>query len=459
MELMRVSLPMPKPGETISEALIINWIKNPGDSVAEKEGLFELETEKAVFDYESPIAGKLVEIIVPAGVKASVASPIAIFEVDDEAGSRYISMGIASALDGTSSASTADAQTSVTENQETAKEDFVFAEPDQAEEENILPSQGAASVKQVDFPASQSKQVHQVNPSDTNQSGVKKFLSPYLKKVAREKGLSASDLDSIQGSGENGRLREEDILNFKTPESKPTQNTANPTNVPDRLTAIRARIAANMEKSKREIPHAGAAVELDVSEVWDERKKLKDKLEKEHGNKLSLFNIFIYCVVQVLKRDPYLNSIYEGQGIVKTLSEVNLGLSVATDLGLMVPVVHNSQDMDFVTFWLACNELIERTRKGKLRPDDMVGGTFTVNNPGALGSDEILQVIPPNQVGILGFNRITQKPVVIGDEIKIRHIMKINLAFDHRAADGREALRFLVAVKNEIETFKLSQIL
>ena len=288
--------------------------------------------------------------------------------------------------------------------------------------------------------------------SEPSASRPKIFLSPYLKKVARELNITDKDLAKIKGQGPEGRITEQDLKNFRS-------TSATPGVLDPKMEAIRARIAENLTKSKRDIPHAGAGVEIDLTPLYEEYQKLKVQASQKHGVKLTLFVPFSYAAVQILKTDPYLNSVYAGEGKVQILTEVNLGISVAGDQGLLVPVLKSAQGYAFVDFWKKFQDLIERTRTRKIKPDEMIGGTFTVNNPGALGSDKILQIIPPGQVAILGFNRVVQKPAVVEGKVVPRYMMNVDLQFDHRVADGREALRFLTALKKQIEGMKLESLM
>ncbi len=451
---MQILLPMPKPGETIAEALIIQWLKKEGESINEGQALFEMETEKAVFEYESPLAGKIKQVLVTGGKKVSVGTPIALLEVEEEQGKRYVNMGIAMpATDQNQSAQISVGagsprppitgkeppplpKISQSTSSEIPNDTFVFATPPPAKvEQPVLANVTPLPVQ---------------NRSEVGHT----FLSPYLKKLAREKGLTQEDIQTLKGTGAGGRITEEDIKNYQ-----PIAKVSGQSTTSDRATIIRARIAENLTRSKREIPHAGASVEIDVDPLYHDRKVLLASLEQKYESKLTLFTPFAYAAVQVLKEDPYLNSVYEGEGKIKFLPDINLGISVSTERGLMVGVLKKAQELNFVDFWLKANDLVERVRDGKASPDDFTGGTFTVNNPGALGSDKILQIIPPGQVAILGFNRVSQKPAVVNGQVVARYMMNADLQFDHRVADGKEGLRFLVALKKKIEEMQLKKLI
>lgn len=448
---MQILLPMPKPGETIAEALIVQWLKKEGENINEGQALFEMETEKAVFEYESPLTGKIKQVLVQGGKKVSVGTPIALLEVEDEQGKRYINMGIA--MPATEQNQSAQISVSKIEKVEPVKitppkvepatasveipnDTFVFATPPPAKVEQAALANVTPLLVQ--------------NRSEAGHT----FLSPYLKKIARETGLTQEDVQALKGTGTGGRITEEDIKNYQ-----PIAKAVGQSSTSDRATIIRARIAENLTRSKREIPHAGAGVEIDVDSLYHDRKVLLVSLEQKYESKLTLFTPFAYAAVQVLKEDPYLNSVYEGEGKIKFLSDINLGISVSTERGLMVGVLKKAQELGFVDFWLKANDLVERVRDGKASPDDFTGGTFTVNNPGALGSDKILQIIPPGQVAILGFNRVTQKPAVVNGQVLARYMMNVDLQFDHRVADGKEGLRFLVALKKKIEEMQLKKLI
>lgn len=411
---MKLYLTMPKPGETIHEGVIVKWLKKAGDAVEEKEALVELETEKAVFTYESPFKGKIEKILVQENDSAQVGSPLALFEVSEEDGQRYLMLGVGMPVD--------------------KSEKSTVGAPLAA------PIKGSASRT----PTKQS----------TN-------YSPLIRSLAKEHGLSNEELDQIPRSDPRGRLSKEDVLNFV--QGRGDRPVA-PTEEGERisLSAIRNRIAQHMTKSAAQIPKAGSGVEADVTEIWE--------YCKTHQTKP--FHFFLYAVREALKKFPNFNASYithpftpspggRGPGgggemekayLIKH-KDIHLGFAVATLQGLFTPVVKNAQSKKFSELSKALVDLEKKAKEGKLSVDELTGATFVVNNPGAVGGSRCDQIIPLPTVAIIALNRIQKRPWVIGDEVKIRHIVGIDLAFDHRPLDGADGIQFVEEVKKILEHF------
>lgn len=427
---MILALTMPQFGESISQARIVQWLKKEGDSVAEQEPLVEMETEKSVFSYESPFKGKLVKLLEANDAEAPVGKEIAHFEVSDEDGKKYLSLGIGKKV-------------------ETGR-----GEP------SVRPDASVANTRFA--PTSE--------PTET--AGLK--LAPLIRSLAKENGLSAEEAEKIQGTGPGGRVTKDDLLKFvsgrglarqalTSPEPTVSPASPSPAATAERvgvktipLSAIRARIAENMVLSKRTIPHAGCSVDVDLKliETWRSSQPSK---EKTPG-----YVVFaMVAVIKALAKHPLINAAFkeaDGRRWIETYENVNMGIAVATEAGLMVPVIRNAQKLTFGEVAKELVRLVDGSRAGKLKVEELTGATITVNNTGAVGAVRTQQIVPPNQSSIIAFNRIVKRPWAVGDQIEVRPIMGLDIMFDHRMIDGDHAGRFLTDVAKNLENFDFSQI-
>lgn len=389
---------MPQFGESITEALIVRWLKKEGDELKEQEPLIEMETEKSVFAYESPFKGKLIKILESENKKVSVGKEIAHFEVADALGEKYLSMGIGKSLEGLAS--------------------------------RVPPSTPAFGGLEGDKKAA---------------------ISPMIRSLAKENNIPLEEIEKLAGTGPNARLTKEDFLKYLETRGKHPGPSADVKVIP--LTPIRARIAEKMSLSKKEIPHAGTGVDVDVTTI--------DEWRKKNDSKLSHLPFVLLAVIPALKKFPILNSSLKGQGADQRIEEhhsIHLGIATATAQGLLVPVLRNIQDLSFSRIVEEVPHLINKAREGRLDVSELTGGTFTVNNTGALGAIRSNQIIPPSQSGILAVNRVTRRPWVINEKIEIRSILPLDLSFDHRIVDGDAACGFLGEVKSQLENFNFSVI-
>ncbi len=412
---MKLYLTMPKPGETIREGVVVQWLKKQGESVEEKEPLVELETEKAVFTYESPFKGLIEKILVEDNSSVAVGSPIALYEVSEEDGQRYLMLGVGMPVG-----------------------------------KNAPPPQKIEIVKVKE-------------PHPLLKSAPPSFnYSPLIRNLAKEHGLSPEELDKIPRSDPRGRLSKEDVLNFlKNKSSLPPPLSKEGGGDFERfpLSPIRNRIAQHMTKSAAQIPKAGSGVDVDVSEVWEYCKTHQVEFQNKHQLGLKPFHFFLYAVREALKKFPNFNASYatEGGGVEKAYlvkhKDIHLGFAVATLQGLFTPVIKNAETQKFSELVKALVDLEKKAKEGKLSVDELTGATFVVNNPGAVGGSRCDQIIPLPTVAIIALNRIQKRPWVMEDEIKIRHIVAVDLAFDHRPLDGADGIQFVEEVKKILERF------
>ncbi len=420
---MQLYLTMPKPGETIREGVVVQWLKKEGEKVQEKDALVELETEKAVFTFESPFVGVLQKILVEANSSCEVGKPIALFEVSQEDGERYLMLGVG------------------------------------------MPADGAPTVRST--PSSKQIQKTPEKPVRTQAQAApsSRALSPLIRNLARENNLSEEELAQIPASGPGGRLTKEDVLkylkNVGAVLAPPDKGAASSTPTQNLLSPIRQRIAQHMKKSHEQIPAAGSSVDVDFHLIWNYCQKNKQSYSEEHGVALSPFHFFLFAVREALKKYPNFNASYieeGGKGYLQKHSQINLGVAVATLQGLFTPVIHQADKLSFRDLAQTLSQLEAKTKMGKLSVEELTGATFVVNNPGAVGGNRCLQIIPLPMVAIVAINRIQKRPWVVEEAIGIREVAAIDLAFDHRPLDGADGILFLEEVKKNLEHFDFEAI-
>ena len=411
---------MPKMGESIMEGTILKWLKKEGDSINEDESVLEVATDKVDTEIPSTCSGTISQILVNEGDIVKVGSPIAIIETEQNTGSKTIDSDYVK-----------DLESSFSE----IKNDII-------------------SLPEI---------------KDKNKSEFKseKFFSPLVLNIASRENISLSDLENINGTGENSRVTKYDLLKFLEDKNEITQDIVNDEIKieeeiilkdgeeiiePDRVRKI---IAERMVQSKRISPHVTSFVEADITEVFNARKEIKDDFLEKNGMPLTFNPIFIKCVSQALIDFPMMNISYQNNKIIKK-KNINLGIAVALeDDNLIVPVLKNCDQLSFPEIVEKSNDLIERARKNRLVPDDLDGGTFTISNVGSFGNVMGTPIILQPQVGILAIGSIRKIPSVIetdkGDEIAIRNKLFLSHTYDHRIIDGKDSVSFLKTVKENLE--------
>ena len=415
---------MPKMGESIMEGTILKWLKKEGDIINEDESVLEVATDKVDTEIPSTCAGTISKILVNEGDIVKVGSPIAIIETDQKSSSKTIDSDYIKDLESSFS-----------------------------EIKNDITSQ--PEIK------------------DKNKSELKseKFFSPLVLNIASRENISLSDLENINGTGENSRVTKYDLLKFLEDKNEISQDVVNEEIKieeeiilkdgeeiiePDRVRKI---IADRMVQSKRISPHVTSFVEADITEVFNSRKEIKDDFLEKKGMPLTFNPIFIKCVSQALKDFPMMNISYQNNKIIKK-KNINLGIAVALeDDNLIVPVLKNCDKLSFIEIVEKSNDLIDRARKNRLVPDDLDGGTFTISNVGSFGNVMGTPIILQPQVGILAIGSIRKIPSVIetdkGDEIAIRNKLFLSHTYDHRIIDGALGGKFAQKIGYYIENFDL----
>jgi 2-oxoglutarate dehydrogenase E2 component (dihydrolipoamide succinyltransferase) len=444
--MSQIDILLPKMGESVAEATIIKWLKNEGDRVEADEPIVEIATDKVDSEVPAPEAGILVKRLVKDGDVVKVGQPIA---------------QIGSAAGGAPSAPAA------------ASNGAPKAAP-----APVAPPPPVATAAAASGP------VERTGPSG-------KFYSPLVRNIAQNEGVSLQELEAIAGSGQGGRVTKKDILDYLP--NRGAQSTgavaersvapapaATPAPAPAakaepqapkvvagegeeiiEMDRMRKLIADHMVMSKRTSPHVTSFVEADVTNLVLWREKVKKAFEQREGEKITFTPIFIMAIVQAIKEMPMINVQVDGYNIIKK-KDINIGMAAALPSGnLIVPVIKNADMLNLVGITKKVNDLANRARAGKLQPDEIQGGTYTVTNVGTFGNVLGTPVINQPQVAIMATGAIRKKPAVIetphGDLIGIRHMMFLSHSYDHRVVDGALGGKFVRRVADILEGWSVDQ--
>ncbi len=423
--MAKFDLIMPKLGESIIEATITKWLKVEGDVVEDDDAILEIATDKVDSEIPSPVEGKISKLLYKEGDVVAVGEVIAHIETEGEE-------------DGENEAST---DSKPTEKAESVAVATPVAEV--AKTETAIPQ---AAVEN-DFSASD------------------RFYSPLVKSISKEEGIGLQELDSIQGSGKDGRVTKVDILDFI--KNRTSGTVVKKVEAPAvfasggdqivEMDRMRKLIADHMVMSKQVSPHVTSFIDVDVTKVVNWRNKAKNILMKREGEKITFTPIFIDAAAKAIKDFPGINASVDGTKIILR-KRVNIGMAAALPNGnLIVPVIKDVDQKNLLGLSKAVNDLATRARDNKLLPDEIQGGTFTVTNFGSFDSLTGTPIINQPQVAILGIGAIRKQPVVLetpeGDTIGIRSIMIFSLAYDHRVVDGALAGMYLKRLKELLENF------
>ncbi len=447
--MAQYELLLPKMGESVAEATIIKWVKQPGDPVDADESVLEIATDKVDSEVPSPVAGKLVKVLFKEDDIVQVGEVIAIIETGLDIGS----------------AAEPEQDSKVEEPVKQAEENF--QQPEKAENFATLSSSS-------------------------------RFYSPLVKSIAAEEGIQLTELDQVKGSGAEGRVTKQDILDFvkqrqsesgtdvdgeengavetpkpkeqrksevqqpiqkQQPQSRPAQPAVSVSGGDEIIEMDRMRklIADHMVMSKQTAPHVTSFVEADVTNLVKWRERVKGSFEKREGEKITFTPIFIEAVAKAIKDLPMVNVSVSGTQIIKK-RDINIGMAAALPSGnLIVPVIKNADQLNLVGLTKSVNDLAKRSRLSKLKPDETQGGTFTITNVGTFGNVMGTPIINQPQVAILAVGAIKKKPAVIeteyGDVIAIRHMMFLSLSYDHRVVDGALGGSFVRKVADYLEAW------
>jgi 2-oxoglutarate dehydrogenase E2 component (dihydrolipoamide succinyltransferase) len=411
---------VPQLPESVADATLVAWHKKPGDSVSRDENLVDLETDKVVLEVPAPMAGVLAEIKLKDGTTVTSGQLLALIEES-----------AAAAVPGASApAIMASAGGATTAAKEAAKP----ASPAAAAATSAIHAAVATNAAAAPTPG-----------ADT---GVK--LSPAAKRVAEENKL---DPKALVGSGRDGRVSKSDVVNFlatKEVDSRAPSPRGGRTEQRVPMTRLRARIAERMVQAQATQALLTSFNEVDLNAVNELRSRYKDTFEKQHGVKLGFMSFFTKACVEALKKFPAVNASVEANDIVYH-EYFDIGVAVSTDRGLIVPVLRDADQISFADIEKSIGNFASRARAGSITMEELTGGTFTITNGGVFGSLLSTPIVNAPQSAILGMHKIQERPVAVDGQVVIRPMMYIALTYDHRIIDGREAVQFLVTVKQCLE--------
>ncbi len=451
----------------MTEGTIARWLKAEGDEVEKDEPLCEVDTDKVSAELPSPFAGKIEKLLISEGDTVDVGTEIALMDLD----------GAGSAAD--EEPSDGEATTREDTAAKAPTEEFPVAETEaQPAAEDGEKRRAAAGAHSSGDGRGEVESAETLRLTRS---------SPVVRRLAEEHDV---DIAEISGTGVGGRVTKKDIEGYVEQQESappglqeereafaPPEEEAAPAReehapreferepAPERvevhegdrvvdLTSIRRAIANRMATSKREIPHAWTMVEVDVTGLVALRERVKEEFVEREGVKLTYLPFIVKAVVEGLKEHPVLNSVWDGDRIVLR-KRINVGVAVDLEDALIVPVIPGADELNILGLARKIDDLVRRARSSQLGPDDVAGGTFTVNNPGALGSVVSVPIINHPQAAILSADAIVKRPVVLDDAIAVRSMMNIEVSFDHRVLDGGVALRFLNAVKRRLEDYRV----
>ncbi len=436
---------MPKMGESIMEATILKWLKEEGDTVELDESILEIATDKVDSDVPSPVAGVLKKKLYKEDDVVAVGTAIAIIATEGEEGS--------------AAPSTSDQSVSTSNKP---------AEPVVVTNEPLPQSPAVASINRNGTPS-------------TSNNGTGRFYSPLVLNIARQESISMQVLEGLPGTGRDGRLTKKDILAFVKHGGTPMANRPavpaakeNKASTQSRVALspspslsgdveivemgrMRKLIADHMVMSKKVSPHVTSFVEADVTNLFNWRNKVKKEFEAREGTKITFTPIFVEAVAKALRDFPGVNVSVDGDKILYK-KDINIGVATALPSGnLIVPVIKGASGLNLAGLAASVNNLVDKARNNKLRPDDTQGGTFTLTNVGTFGNLSGTPIINQPQVAILATGAIKKKPAVVetefGDLIAVRHLMFLSLSYDHRVVDGFLGGSFLRRVADYLEGF------
>jgi len=469
---MAVDIVMPQMGESIFEGTITKWLKKPGDKVERDEPLFEISTDKVDAEIPSPSAGVLKEIKVGEGKTVPIQTVVGVIDADGSGAAKAAAPAPAAASK--------------------AAEPARAPAPAPAARPQIVPP--AQAVKPA-APAPTPVAVSAPSAAPSRPAGERIHSSPLVRRMAKEHGI---DLASVPGTGAGGRISKQDIEAYLAGGAQPSAEAVEPAAAefaptaptPQRAVAppppppavsggqthvafesavprekmyfgnyevqpmsiMRQRIAEHMIASKHVSPHVYSVDEIDMTKVASLRAKSKDEFEKRYETKLTFMPFFVKAAVAGLRAFPTMNASLDGTNVILH-KEINIGIAVALDWGLIVPVIKSADEKNILGIQRNLNDLAERARSKKLKPEEVQEGTFSITNPGVFGGLFGLPVISQPNVGILGLGAIEKRPVVINDSIAIRSMCYVTLSYDHRVVDGAIAHQFLHKVKETLENW------
>jgi 2-oxoglutarate dehydrogenase E2 component (dihydrolipoamide succinyltransferase) len=475
--MARFELVMPKMGESITEATVLKWLKQTGDQVARDEAVLEIATDKVDSEVPTPVGGRLVEVLHAEGAVVKVGAVLAILEDASESTTPSAPLATVAAPSAATTIPVASAS---------------------AAQSTLPAAPTAPSPTEVPYVPAPVPVLNPGSPAPQPPTG--RFYSPLVLSIARQENLPMAELDAIPGTGDQGRLTKKDLLNYLSngrqaaqalvQAPSPSQPT-NPLLSPSTLAAVsalpeeisvrvmvdreenggsveiiemdrmRKLIAENMLASKRISAHVTSFVEADVTNLHYWREEHKAEFEKRFNEKLTFTPMFVEAVVKAIQDYPMINISVDGTRILKH-KEIHIGMAAALPSGnLIVPVIHHADQLNLVGLTKRVNDLARRARTGKLKPEEIQGGTFTLSNVGTFGNVMGTPIIAQPQVAILAVGAVRKRPAVIetpqGDFIGIRHMMFLSHSYDHRVVDGALGGMFVKRVAEYLEKWDPSR--
>jgi pyruvate dehydrogenase E2 component (dihydrolipoamide acetyltransferase) len=388
---------MPQMGESVFEGTITKWLKQPGETIARDEPLFEISTDKVDSEIPSPASGTLKEILIAEGETVEINTVVALITSEG---------------------------------------------PDAVSGPDEELTSGDGGVSEAETPIPSSTEAHE---------GTGVPSSPMVRRMARDHGIDLSEMEG-KGTGEGGRITKRDIQSFieQREEAKAPATEGDGERVP--MTAMRKSIADHMIASRRTSAHVATVFEVDCSAILSARTMLKPEFQRS-GVELTITPFFIQAVAKAIRKFPIINSSVDGDDVVHKKA-INVGIAVALEGGLIVPVLRKTDEMKLLDLARATSDMGERARTKKLLPDEVQGGTFTITNPGNFGGLFGIPIIHQPQVAILAMGGIEPRPVVVDGAIAVRPMVYLALSFDHRIIDGAIADQFMADIKQALEKWK-----
>ncbi len=422
---------VPVLGESITEATVAKWLKNIGDSVEADEPIVELETDKVNLEVPSPIAGVLEEIASKDGSVVKVGAFLG--SISDNKANVSVKEDKFKKVKNTQN------ENNVIKLDESKKEPKIFEEKSNREKPLIL-------TDEEEKPLILRDQILEENL--TNQKKDNQALSPAVRKIVTENKI---DIDSVKGSGKDGRILKGDLISLMGVNPNPSERKAQYGQEERiKMTRLRQTIAKRLKQAQENAALLTTFNEVDMSNIIEMRKENQQDFQSRYGIKLGFMSFFVKACVVALKHYPEVNAEIDGDDIVYK-NYYNISFAVGTDKGLVVPVLRNADELSFADIEKNIKEISEKAKDGKLTIEDLQGGTFTISNGGVYGSMLSTPILNLPQSGVLGMHNIVDRPIVIDGEIKVRPVMYLALSYDHRIIDGKESVSFLKMIKENLE--------
>ena len=442
--MAQVELIMPKMGESIMEATILKWVKQVGDAVEVDETILEIATDKVDSEVPSPVSGVIAKILFPEDETVEIGKVIAVIATEGEE------------VDATPTPSVQEAPAENGVNKKTTEKELTAQEIAPA---NVVAEPAASLPK-------------------SSPSG--RFYSPLVKNIASKENIGIEELETVKGTGKDGRVTKKDILAYVSNRTAPSvKSTPQPTSIQTppvatpsapslngnteivEMDRMRRLIADHMVMSKHTSPHVTSFVEVDVTNIVNWRNRIKNDFQSKYGEKITYTPIFIDAIVRGLRDFPMVNVSVDGSNII-VKKDINIGMAAALPSGnLIVPVIKNADRLNLIGLTSTVNDFATRARANKLKPEEIQDGTFTLTNVGTFGNVMGTPIINQPQVAIMAVGAIRKKPAVVeteyGDLIAVRHMMFLSLSYDHRVVDGFLGGSFLRKVGDYLEAFDANQ--